>query len=90
MALPITGEGDAEDMSKWIEFHKVDPPIKGRKTDTYLIFTKTEDEIVIGEIRWHGPWRQYSFFPQPNCVFEKTCLKDITDFIIKLMEDRKK
>lgn len=76
-------------MSKWIEFHKVDPPIIGRKTDTYLIFTKTGDQTVLGEIKWYGPWRQFAFFPQPNCLFEKTCLQDITDFLKKLMEDRK-
>lgn len=75
-------------MSKWITFVKY-AALKGQKTDSYRITTK-DDTTHLGWIKWYGPWRQYSFFPEADCVFEKTCLKDITDFIVELMEERKK
>lgn len=74
-------------MSKWIKFITY-PPNKGRKMPSFLIRNK-ESDFVLGEIKWYGPFRQYSFFPEPNTVFEKTCLKDITDFIVELMEKHK-
>jgi hypothetical protein len=73
-------------MSKWIEFIEVG---NTGKTLKFHVQNK-EQSLVLGEIKWYGPFRQYSFFPEPNMVFEKTCLKDITDFIVNLMEERKK
>jgi hypothetical protein len=75
-------------MSKWITFVKYAAGA-GKKTDSYRIQNK-EDGSHLGWIKWYGPWRQYAFFPEQNCVFEKTCLKDITDFLVELMEERKK
>jgi hypothetical protein len=31
-------------------------------------------------VRWYGKWRQYAFFPMPNTVFERQCLRDIANF----------
>lgn len=60
----------------------------GAKTKKYSIINKDYGGII-GVIKWYGPWRKYSFFPAPNCIFETQCLKDITSFIEKLMNDRK-
>lgn len=74
-------------MSKWINFSmEYNSGIK--KTDTYLIETK-DGQKCIGQIRWYAPWRKYSFFPNPNTVFENDCLRDIVKFIDTLMLARK-
>lgn len=71
--------------SKWIRFQEI-PDIK-RKTKIFEVRTK-DDSIVLGEVKWFGRWRCYSFFPAPNTVFEQQCLGDITHFIAYLMMQR--
>ena len=73
--------------SKWIVFNLYEDTGKTKK---YNVLTKDSVSIKLGEIKWFGRWRQYSFFPEPNTVFEKQCLTDITNFIVKLMNERKK
>lgn len=74
-------------MSKWIEFQK-QYGIPEKKTDTYLILTKDSGNCI-GIIKWYAAWRKYSFFPNPNCVFETQCMRDIISFIDGLMLQRK-
>jgi hypothetical protein len=73
--------------SKWIDFFQREDLQKG-VTKVYDIVSKDGDALL-GKIKWYGPWRCYAFFPQANCLFEKTCLKDITGFIETLMLQRK-
>lgn len=75
-------------MAKWIRFdeYQMTPD---RKTKKFSVVNK-DNGTMVGTISWYGPFRQYSFFPAANMVFEKTCLQDIADFLKKLMEDRKK
>lgn len=70
----------------WISF------VETGDTGKTKIFRVENNEhgFNLGTIKWYGPFRQYSFFPADNCVFEKTCLQDITNFIKELMEARKK
>lgn len=68
---------------KYIEFAQI--VMEKRKTKVEEVKTKEGD--VIGIIKWYGRWRQYSFFPKPNTVFEKTCLADITDELKRLKEE---
>ena len=35
----------------------------------------------LGYVRWFARWRKYSFYPEPNCVFEDLCLREIAMFI---------
>lgn len=76
---------------KYITFFKYDfkdlkkPP----KTDNWFIYTKT-DNFLLGYIKWFNRWRCYAFYPEVETVFEKSCMQDITDFIVKLMDQRKK
>lgn len=63
--------------------------IANRKTKVYAVINKDTNQ-VIGSIAWYGPFRQYSYFPCNNTVYERTCLRDITAFIEKLMAERKK
>ena len=43
----------------------------------------------LGQIRWFGRWRKYSFFPNAETVFERQCLRDIAQVLGVLMEERK-
>lgn len=72
---------------KWIFFGKL-PRKPKMKTDVYTVHNK-ESGVQVGVVKWYGPFRQYSFFPDANMVFERQCLLDITKFIHHLMIERK-
>lgn len=77
---------------KWIEFYDITDDLPGgkkMKTRVFHIHNK-ETRTFLGYIKWYGGFRKYSFFPEPNMVFEATCLQDIIDFIQELMDARKK
>ena len=67
---------------KYIDFVQIES-----KNKTKVEEVRTKEGIVLGIIKWHGSWRQYSFFPMPNTVFEKTCLADITEELKRLQEE---
>ena len=60
----------------------------GQKTSRWGVETKG-DEDFLGEVKWFGRWRQYAFFPAPDCVFEQMCMREIGDFIEERMRERK-
>lgn len=64
--------------TKWLRFAEQPKPI-GRKTSRWLVFAK-ESGVLLGRIQWYGAWRQYVFFPQPDCLFNRTCLLDLATF----------
>lgn len=35
----------------------------------------------IGMLTYYSPWKQYVFESNPDCVFNRSCLCDITDFM---------
>ena len=51
-----------------------------RKTDIWEVVAK-KDGALLGEVKWFGRWRKYSFFAAPECIFEEVCLGDIADFL---------
>lgn len=69
----------------WIKFVLSE---KKEKTDVYNIVVK-ENDCTIGQIRWFGRWRKYSFFPYNDTVWESKCLTDIVQFMNDLMQKRK-
>lgn len=72
-------------MPEWIFFRLKK---KGEKTDVYEVLTRDE-KLKLGEVKWFGRWRKYSFFPEPETVFETACLGDIQNFLFELMEKRR-
>jgi hypothetical protein len=48
------------------------------------IWTVSEGVILdgpeLGQVRWFGRWRKYSFFSEAGKVFEETCLREIAYF----------
>jgi len=43
---------------------------------------------MLGVIKWHGPWRKYCFYPEANCLFDKSCLEEVAAFLDGLMIER--
>jgi hypothetical protein len=70
---------------KWITFE-----IAGRKPKTAVWNVLAKDgRIVLGQISWFGRWRGYAFFAAADLVFERTCLRDIADFIERANEEHR-
>lgn len=63
-------------LSKWIKFVPIDPT---GKTSRWQVAT-TDESSVLGSVHWFGRWRQYAFFPLPDTVYERQCLRDIAEF----------
>ena len=59
------------------------------KTKVWEVTTK-DDSATLGYIKWFGRWRCYAFFPEKNTVYERQCLRDITEFIEEEMRKRKR
>ena len=78
-ALDAAHHGGNRTMSKWIRFD-AGPPSASGKTATWTILT-IDGAMVLGEVRWYGPWRKYTFYPRSETVFEQDCLRDIAAFI---------
>ena len=72
--------------TKWLIFKQDYLP----KKITQVWEIKNLTGTFLGLIKWYSPWRCYCFFPVDGTAFNSTCIKDILDFINKLMEARKK
>lgn len=66
-------------MSKWIYFHWIGSSASGT-TQIFEVTTKNTPTVILGIVKWFAPWRQYSFYPNGDTVFEKDCLRDIAVF----------
>ena len=53
------------------------------KTQMWAVVNKSSD-IEIGEIKWHGAWRQYIFEPINNSFYNNGCLKSILTFLDRI------
>ena len=42
----------------------------------------------LGRIKWHGPWRCYTFWPEPNTIWNNGCLTTVQQFIATRMAER--
>jgi hypothetical protein len=73
-------------MSKYMTFFKAGYT---GKTEVYDVLSKSSGG-VLGHIKWYSAWRQYCFFPSPQCVFNNGCMSDIIGFIKSLMDERKR
>jgi len=57
---------------------KDDGPSKGGKTRIFNVFGS--HHILIGHVKWYGPWRQYCFFPLDSTLYNKDCMRQLADF----------
>lgn len=58
---------------------------KGKKvTNTYEVLEKGGGlTSLLGVIKWFGRWRKYVFFPVQNTLYEETCMREISQFIVE-------
>ncbi len=63
--------------TKYLRFEQV-PPKPDRKTATWNVRSVSSD-AHLGVIRWHGPWRQYTFWPAAQSLYNVDCLLDLAD-----------
>jgi hypothetical protein len=56
----------------------------GGKAKTKVWIVLGSDNSPLGQIRWYGAWRQYTFWPiGTGTVLNATCLDDIAKFTRK-------
>jgi len=83
----------------WLIFTEV--PDQKKITKTFYVISKY-DNSLLGVIKWHPPYRKYSFFVTSKFefsggeylvdtkIFDDGCLDEVSDFLKKLMDERKK
>jgi hypothetical protein len=64
--------------TKYMKFCKDD--FHTGKTEIWYVYN-IRSENRLGTIKWYGAWRQYCFYPESDCVFNKDCMNDIIKFI---------
>lgn len=62
--------------TKYLRFEQVPNP--GRKTSVWNVISQSSGE-VLGRLAWHGPCRQYVFFPEAATLYNTDCLWHITE-----------
>lgn len=72
--------------SRYLIFTEI--PNALRKTKTIQVDSRHRGDRL-GTIRWYGPWRQYTFWPQAGCIFNRECLREIIDYCDDLMRARR-
>lgn len=76
-------------MATWVDFKDVGSSPSGKTRIWQVVTTYDGGGVVLGQIRWHGAWRKYAFFPATGTLYEPTCLRDIAEFIDRQMSQRK-
>lgn len=50
-------------------------------TDVWRVLSANSgDHYQLGEVRWHAAWRQYTFRPHAETIWNPDCLREIADF----------
>jgi hypothetical protein len=60
---------------RWITIKEI-----ARKTKTKQFVVQTTEGLHLGYIKFRPQWRKFSFYPDPNTLYEADCLKDIASF----------
>ena len=68
--------------TEFLSFYKYHP--SDRKTPIYHIRPVRNDFDYLGCVKWYGPFRKYTFYPEGGTVFDDKCLNDISYFIKNL------
>lgn len=50
---------------------------------------KINSRITLGIIKWHGPWRKYTFHTFDNMTFDSKCLQEIINELDRLNKEHK-
>ena len=84
---PFDPSGQRIDGGKWVYFRLISDSYK---TFVWAVYAKERD-VWLGNIRWLGRWRAYTFYPTGETIFaaSASCLRDIAAFIEARMQYRK-
>lgn len=66
----------------------IDESNPSQKTKRFVV--KNVADQTLGGIQWYGPWRRYVFKVFILSTYDAGCLKEISEFLDQLMEERKK
>lgn len=75
------------EINKYLYAVENTPPDK-RKTKMFTVYSKSGND-VLGWIQWYGPWRQYNFYPAPDCGFNSGCLAGLAHFLNAIRDERR-
>jgi hypothetical protein len=62
----------------------------GCETSNWLVEIAYRTPITLGMIWWHSPLGCYAFFPKPDTIYEKTCLRGIANFCERQTETQRR
>lgn len=62
------------------------PAPTGMKTKRWWVYGNRGG--LLGEIRWFGRWRQYTFFPCGGTTFSVGCMEELAEFLRAHAEER--
>lgn len=55
----------------------------------YRIYNNKKGD-QLGILSWYKPWKQYVFSSREKCVFNKSCLLDVLDFLNQIEKKENK
>ena len=64
--------------SSYLTFVNLGIP-EGNRLPVYAVENKSSERL--GQIRFHGAWRKYTFHPEGGMLFDSVCLLEIATFI---------
>jgi len=73
---------------EYIRFEEKDVP-PSFKTRMVAVLT-VRSGVRLGTISWYAPWRQYTFRPEPDTIFNNGCLWDIKQQIERMNADHRR
>lgn len=72
---------------RYIYFHLAEK----QNPKTWIIDVYAEqNDVHLGQVRYYAQWRRYGFFPSDGTVYERICMRDITNFLILIDDQQKK
>lgn len=72
--------------TEYLVFAEIPHSMHGGKTRRWQVLSKSSGTLL-GRIKWHGPWRQFTFFPEGDTIFNVGCMVDICAMIELAMKD---
>lgn len=73
--------------SKYLRFDDAGTSWTGL-TSEWAVFNRRGP--LLGMVTWYGPWRQYVFESEPDCVFNSGCLEEIAGFCAEMTAQHKR
>lgn len=63
----------------FLQFTETSDATAGKKTKTFSIQNYARTHL--GYVKWHSPWRKYTFMPEDGTLYDPECLRDIITFL---------